>query len=523
MGDIILLQYGMKIPVDGICLQANVLKADESAMTGESDALIKEPFDICIKRMEEMELEKRAMKTAERGLHDLPSPIIMSGTAVSEGDGQMVAIVVGEASAIGIIRKTLEAEDEKTPLEHKLEKIATDIGKLGTAAAVLVIHVLLARYLIEGLNQRKIDLFGGEIMSGNLLLENVKMWVQIFIVGVAIIVVAVPEGLPLAVMISLAYSIGKMAEDNNDVKRLAACEIMGGANNICSDKTGTLTENIMKVTRIWCGKDCPEITQERKEGGKQGELCDLKWENLGMNSAFAPMIEQAVALNCADKMGATDLAVNELITRCGADKQYLKNKHLPNLKNIIRFPFSSTRKRMSTIVENATGKGGYDKRMFIKGAPEYIISTCSRYIDENGVVQPLNDVVKGTLNNIIELYAKEALRCILCAYKDVSENECGPDHSEGGAVKDIETSGFTIICMFGIMDIIRAEVPKAVADVNRAGVMVRMVTGDNIITAQAIAIRCNIITKEQVGNPRIAMEGKTFFEMTGGLFCKKCD
>lgn len=189
----------------------------------------------------------------------------------------------------------------------------------------------------------------------------------------------------------------------------------------------------------------------------------------------------------------------------------------------MRFPFSSTRKRMSTIIENATGKGGYDKRMFIKGAPEYIISTCNRYIDENGTVQPLTDVVKGTLNNVIELYAKEALRCILCAYKDVQQGECGPKHSDGGAVKDIETSGFTIICIFGIMDIIRAEVPKAVADVQKAGVTVRMVTGDNIITAQAIATRCNIIEPSDIGNARIAMEGKAFYELTGGLFCKACD
>lgn len=324
VGDIIQMNYGMKIPVDGICLQCSQLKSDESAMTGESDALIKESYDVCLQRMEEVEMEKRAIKSTERNIHDLPSPIIMSGTSVSEGDGAFLAIVVGEDSAIGIIRKALEAVQEKTPLEVKLERIAEDIGKLGTAAAVLVIHVLLARYLIEGLAQRKIDLFGGEIQAGRLLLENVKLWVNILIVGVAIIVVAVPEGLPLAVMISLAYSIGKMAEDNNDVKRLAACEIMGGANNICSDKTGTLTENLMKVTRIWCGKDCPPISQERKVGGKQGELCDLQWNDLGMSKQFVPMIEQAVALNCADKMGATDKAVDELIVRCGADKAGLK-------------------------------------------------------------------------------------------------------------------------------------------------------------------------------------------------------
>jgi P-type E1-E2 ATPase len=125
---------------------------------------------------------------------------------------------------------------------------------------------LLARYLIEGLMKRKLDLFGGEVIAGRLFLENVKLWVNTLIIGVAIIVVAVPEGLPLAVMISLAYSIGRMAKDNNEVKRLASCEIMGGANNICTDKTGTLTENIMKVTKIWCGKDCNPISQQRKPG-----------------------------------------------------------------------------------------------------------------------------------------------------------------------------------------------------------------------------------------------------------------
>lgn len=181
----------------------------------------------------------------------------------------------------------------------------------------MVVHVLLARYLIEGLMQRKIDLFGGEVIATRLLLENIKLYVGYLIIGVAVIVVAVPEGLPLAVMISLAYSIGKMAKDNNDVKRLAACEIMGGADNICSDKTGTLTENIMKVTKVWVGKELDEVSQERKVGGKQGELCDLKWESLGMHPNFIPMIEQAIALNTPDKMGATDKAMDEFIVRCG--------------------------------------------------------------------------------------------------------------------------------------------------------------------------------------------------------------
>jgi Ca2+-transporting ATPase len=135
--------------------------------------------------------------------------------------------------------------------------MGTDIGKMGTYGALLIVHVLLFRYFLTGFGQRAVDLFGGEANepAGTLFVGALRTWIGYVIVGVAVIVVAVPEGLPLAVMISLAYSIQKMLQDNCDVKRLASCEIMGGANNICSDKTGTLTLNQMKVTELWAGKE----------------------------------------------------------------------------------------------------------------------------------------------------------------------------------------------------------------------------------------------------------------------------
>ena len=126
------------------------------------------------------------------------------------------------------------------------------------------------------------------------------------------------------------------------------------------------------------------------------------------------------------------------------------------------------------------------------------------------------------MDNVITKFAQDALRTICVAFKDIQEGENGAKHDEGHPIKDIETSGFTLICIFGIMDIIRAEVPQAVADVQRAGVTVRMVTGDNIVTAQAIAERCKIITKDEIGNSKVAMEGKEFFTLTGGLMCKAC-
>ena len=351
-----------------------------------------------MERMEELEMEKKS--STQPNPHDLPSPILLSGTGVAGGEGRMLAVMVGEASAIGQIRKTLEVRDEETPLQGKLDKIATDIGLMGTYAAVLTIHILLLRFLFEGLIDRSIDLFGGEADASNLLLANIQIWISYFIIGVAIIVVAVPEGLPLAVMISLAYSIGKMADDHNEVKKLQSCEIMGGANNICSDKTGTLTENKMKVTRMWCGKDV-EVSQDRSE---DGEMCSLKWEDI-VHAEHAKHIEHGISCNTAENAGATDKAMIELLSRCGTDMVALRKAHLPEEAKRIRFPFNSTRKRMSTLLEGITGEG-YDKRLHIKGASELIVSCCSHYVNAEGEVTELSDEMKGEISNIIDTYAK---------------------------------------------------------------------------------------------------------------------
>jgi magnesium-transporting ATPase (P-type) len=178
---------------------------------------------------------------------------------------------------------------------------------MGTYIAVLIIHVLLFRYFLEGLGSRKTDLFGGEspdTEDKQLFVDALSKWIRYVVVGIVVIVVAVPEGLPLAVMISLAYSIQRMLEDNNDVKRLSSCEIMGGADNICSDKTGTLTLNMMKVTNIWAGKDyvIPQVIDE-----KSGKMSTIGWADYFGNNKVQPMhIEHNIACNTADKAGPTD-------------------------------------------------------------------------------------------------------------------------------------------------------------------------------------------------------------------------
>lgn len=254
VGDIVHLRYGMVIPVDGLVISCNQLTTNEAAMTGESDERRKETIDTCLeRRAEKGDIDYKKIDKTES--HALPSPLLLSGTSVAGGEGKMLVIMVGEFSALGEIMKKLEVRPKPTPLQKKLEIIATEIGKVGTYAALLTIHVLLFRYFLDGLLKRNIDLFGGEDDEDSPFAKNFQLWVNYIVIGVAVIVVAVPEGLPLAVMISLAYSQGKMMKDQNYVKKLAACEIMGGATNICSDKTGTLTLNQMKVARVWLGKD----------------------------------------------------------------------------------------------------------------------------------------------------------------------------------------------------------------------------------------------------------------------------
>ena len=174
-----------------------------------------------------------------------------------------------------------------------MEAIGTDIGKLGMFCALLTIHVLFLRFFIEKFINRTFDLFGGENtlnkyhQTDGSLKEYCEEWLGYLIIGVAIVVVAVPEGLPLAVMISLAYSVKKMLIDQNFVKRLASCEIMGGANNICSDKTGTLTMNKMTVTNIWAGRDLQLKVND----------AEYSWKDYFNNDKHTTLIQEGICCN----------------------------------------------------------------------------------------------------------------------------------------------------------------------------------------------------------------------------------
>jgi len=235
------------------------------------------------------------------------------------------------------------------------------------------------------------------------------------------------------------------------------------------------------------------------------------------------LIGQAVACNTVGTeidAQATELAMLKFIKRCDVEYQFLRSKYIP--KDMLRFQFDSSRKRMSTVIElddDETTEHNYPKRIHVKGASEIVLECCTHYMTDEGKM-PLDDQVIQQLNNVIQTYAKSALRTIAFACKDLQENEGGPSHedkAEGSKVYDIEKSGLTLICIAGIKDIIREEVPGAVIQCNEAGVRIRMVTGDNKITAIAIAKEAGIIRDGEENEECCCMEGPEFFNYVGGL------
>jgi Ca2+ transporting ATPase len=321
-------------------------------------------------------------------------------------------------------------------------------------AALLTVHVLYIRFFVEAFADRTMN-FAEEKKT------YLKEWLEYLIVGITIIVVAVPEGLPLAVMISLAFSVKKMLEDQNFVKRLASCEIMGGANNICSDKTGTLTQNKMNVTDIWAGKDIALKTDDNLAG-------KFKWEQItDNNEKIKKLLQEGLCCNTSgtiEEASATEKAMLLFMDGIGVNIEEKRNEFLPH--GFTRFHFTSKRKKMSTILQNVKdNENGYDRRIHMKGASEIVLGNCSKWMNQDGQINELDDGMKQHLLKIIESYAERALRTICLAYKDLKQNEGGPNHDEMHSDQvqhEIEHTGFVCYAILGIKDVIRREVPDAV-------------------------------------------------------------
>ncbi|XP_033008622.1 plasma membrane calcium-transporting ATPase 4 isoform X5 [Lacerta agilis] len=522
VGDIAQIKYGDLLPTDGILIQGNDLKIDESSLTGESDQVKKS-------------LEK--------------DPMLLSGTHVMEGSGRMLVSAVGVNSQTGIIftllgagegeeekkvkkgkkpgapenrnkaktqdgvaleiqplksqegveneekeekKKVKVPKKEKSVLQGKLTHLAVQIGKAGLIMSAITVIILVLYFVI--------DTFG--IQGRRWLTECTPIYIQyfvkFFIIGVTVLVVAVPEGLPLAVTISLAYSVKKMMKDNNLVRHLDACETMGNATAICSDKTGTLTMNRMTVVQAYVGD-----THYRQIPDPEAilpKILDLIINGVAINSAYTSKIlppekEGGLPRQVGNK---TECSLLGFVLDLKQDYQAVRNE-VPEEKLYKVYTFNSVRKSMSTVLKNPDGSF----RMYSKGASEILLRKCTKILDKNGEarifkVKDRDEMVK----KVIEPMACQGLRTICLAYRDFPAGVEPDWDTENEILFDL-----TCIAVVGIEDPVRPEVPDAILKCQRAGITVRMVTGDNINTARAIATKCGILLP---GEDFLCMEGKEF-------------
>ena len=387
-------------------------------------------------------------------------PFLISGTKVVEGTGKMMVLTVGKNTYENILKAKLQEPDDKTPLQQKLAVLADQIGIMGMWAAGIT---LIALYI-----HLAIATFGGkyEFLSGDFF----RKVVDYFIIAISIIVMAVPEGLPLAVTISLAYSVGKMKDENNLVRFLQACETMGGANNICSDKTGTLTKNLMQVTQFW-GQRTLFNRFNASDNKLNKQYKELLNNAISLNSDANPKIKRGGFEQIGNK---TECALLQLIYTWN-DANYIEIRKHQKVTNTV--PFSSSRKRMSAICETSDKK----HYIFSKGAPEILIEYCSHYIDRNGETVKIDQDFKTEMSANITSFASQSLRTLLICYRQLP-----------GGISDTQDTqklenDLVVLGMAGIQDPLKETVPGSVKKCKDAGIIVRMVTGDNTETAIAIA------------------------------------
>lgn len=507
VGDICHLLVGFQIACDGVCIKSDDIKVDESGMTGES---------------------REVSKTADT------EPLMIGSCLITAGSGFFVATAVGRNSIYGKILESLQEEDEQTPLQEKLEKMAGLIGNVGMGAAAITFIALIIKFFFTPSINYKDP-------------KEYVLWVNYFILAVTIIVVAVPEGLPLAVTISLAYSMKQMMKDYCLVRKLEACETMGSVTNICSDKTGTLTQNQMKVVRAFIGEKefkqtiedgklgqniKAEVSQkatqmygvitgicstafiadknEKKEGDdkKSAAFEDKNAPRFGVNGNKT---EGALLYLLADIEGSGE---KNLQYYTAYQKYRAALKVGTELEGAVKFriDFSSNRKRMTYVVnsseylKNIKCDSLDPSKLLVlsKGAPAMMLPRCKYIQMADGTIQELDEQVMKLYKDNITEYAKSSLRPLILAFKEVPESTMmEPDALE---------SNLVIIGMVGIQDPLRPAVIGAVADCRTAGIRVRMVTGDNIETAVAIAKDAGIIedknmTVEEAKKLKIAIEG----------------
>lgn len=423
VGDIVILNAGQEIPADGRLLEAVTLNVDESTLTGEP---------MCAKTTDPAHFDKDAT---------FPSDMVMRGTKVMEGHGVMKVTAVGDATENGKVFTAATIDDSvKTPLNEQLDRL----GRMITRVSYIIgIAVVAGRCIMYFVNVGQPELF-----------SFIAYFLQTIMIAVTLVVCSIPEGLPMAVTLSLAYSMRRMLKTNNLVRKLHACETMGATTVICTDKTGTLTQNRMQVFR----------TNFYGLGGKQ----------LGTD-ALSTIIAEGIAANSTAQLDKSDPAAAKVLGNPtegalllwldsqGIDYRALKDR----AETIEELPFSTERKYMATVVRSSTGK----KILYVKGAPEIIFSLCRNIPD---------GVTKKEVDAQLLEYQNMAMRTLGFAYQELAPGDA--TFSDGR----VTAANLTFLGIAAISDPVRPDVPDAVAECIHAGIQIKIVTGDTPGTAREI-------------------------------------
>ncbi|KAJ4792077.1 Calcium-transporting ATPase [Rhynchospora pubera] len=467
VGDVVPLKIGDQVPADGVLISGHSLSIDESSMTGESKLVRK----------------------------DQKSPFLMSGCKVADGYGTMLVTAVGVNTEWGLLMASISEDNgEETPLQVRLNGVATFIGAVGLSVAAAVLVVLIVRYFLG--HTKNADGTIQYIKGQTSTKQAVNGVIKILTVAVTIVVVAVPEGLPLAVTLTLAYSMRKMMADKALVRRLSACETMGSATTICSDKTGTLTLNEMTVVETYVGGE--KIDNSNKSNSISDPIVSLLIEGIAQNTSGSVFIPED-----GKEIEVTGSPTEKSILTWGLQLGMKFNEARQKSSILHVFPFNSEKKRGGVAVHVE----GSEVHLHWKGAAEIVLSCCTNWFDSGGSTKPMTPEKMEEFKKMIEEMAAASLRCVAFAYRPFElEKVPKEDQRSDWAIPENE---LVLLGIVGIKDPCRPGVRDAVQLCFRAGVKVRMVTGDNLKTAKAIALECGILTDPEATEPTI-IEGRAF-------------
>ena len=422
VGDVVLIEVGDEVPADGELLVSTDLQINESTLTGE-------PIT-----------EKN---TEGGGDGAYPRNVILRSTMVMNGRGEFVVTAVGDATEIGkVAQKSTEQTSVKTPLYVQLDKLASIISKVGSVVSVAAFVIFLVH-----------DILTNPAWGGKDYFYMAEIVLDYFMMAVTLIVMAVPEGLPMAITLSLALNMRRMLKSNNLVRKLHACETMGAVTVICTDKTGTLTQNQMQVDELLPKDD-------------NQHLLDVA---IAINSTAELDEDKAIG-------NPTESAL--LLWLKSQDKDYRELRH--QAKVLKQQPFSTEKKYMATIAE-VDG----EKYLLVKGAPEIVLDLCE--MEERYRNQALRE---------LDEWQHKAMRTLAFAYRRIDRGEAASEKSVPTIGQLLSAKDFTLQALVAITDPIRKDVPAAVKECRHAGIEVKVVTGDTAATAMEIGKQIGVFEDE---------------------------